>query len=150
MIDDSYLFAIKGDDLVLLRDYAYTYKGKKYIIPKDFHFDGASIPQLFWSLIGNPLESEFRQSAMKHDWAYITHALSFADANNEFLESLKIHGVSWIKRNLMWSAVSTAGWFFYRGVDKVDLKWIKEILRDREDKAEIEKTIKIKYYHTLP
>ena len=39
-----------------------------FIIPKDYCFDGASIPRLFWRVIGAKTDNTFLIAAMIHDW----------------------------------------------------------------------------------
>lgn len=41
---------------------------KVLTIPKEFITDGASIPQLFWSVIGSPYLPEFITAAIVHDY----------------------------------------------------------------------------------
>lgn len=39
-------------------------------IPKHYVFDGASIPQAFWSLIGHPLATRSLPGALVHDFCF--------------------------------------------------------------------------------
>lgn len=43
---------------------------KEIIIPKGWAFDGASIPPVFWSIVGKPTDSKLLVPAMVHDWLY--------------------------------------------------------------------------------
>jgi hypothetical protein len=116
-------------------DYCFSFRKKKEIwIPKGFEFDGASIPQIFWSIIGGAFHPDFLEPALRHDWAYITRCIGFLDANWLFLSDLQGIGVPWWKRNLMWSAVASAGWLYYRKKDYDDIEAIKELIKDREDR----------------
>lgn len=38
-----------------------------FIIPKDYCFDGASIPRLFWRIIGSNTDNKFLIAALVHD-----------------------------------------------------------------------------------
>jgi hypothetical protein len=53
----------------LLEDYCYQLPdGTKVVIPKDFDFDGASVPRLFWMML-NPVGLLFIPGLI-HDYAY--------------------------------------------------------------------------------
>ena len=75
-------------------------------------YDGASIPRLFWSLIGHPLEEQFRWASFWHDrlceesstWA----GRRFADAT--LLVLLDREKVAYWRRTAMWIAVRLYAW----------------------------------------
>lgn len=120
---------IDGEDNAMLKSemiYCVGAEGseKKILVPPGFIFDGASIPRIFWTLIGHPLQAEYRQAACLHDWLYATEYYSWAGVTYKrlmkasenrkecdwvFLEALEILGLSWIKRNIIWGAVRCAG-----------------------------------------
>ena len=145
MIEDE-LFGIFKDQLYTKKDFEFTWGNKTYIIPAGFMFDGASIPRIFWSLIGYPLESEFRVAALIHDWCYRTRCVSFMDANKLFLRRLKSQGVSYWKRGLMYSSVVCGGYLTYRGTNKESLEQIKACLIENPRKNIVERQIKHPYY----
>lgn len=53
----------------LVEDFEYFCKSYKYICPKGMFIDGASIPALFWIIIGNPFGIYFLES-IPHDAGY--------------------------------------------------------------------------------
>lgn len=75
-------------------------------------YDGASIPRLFWSLIGHPLEEQFRWASFWHDrlceesqtWS----GRRFADAT--LLVLLDRERVAYWRRTAMWVAVRLYAW----------------------------------------
>ena len=75
-------------------------------------YDGASIPRMFWSLIGHPLEEQFRWASFWHDrlceesrtWAQ----RRFADA--VLLVLLDRERVAYWRRTAMWRAVRLYAW----------------------------------------
>lgn len=47
-------------------------------VPKGYRFDGASIPKLFWSFVGNPFEADLVEAACVHDF-YCDNATVYHD-----------------------------------------------------------------------
>ena len=92
---------------VVLCDYI---KNKEYefSIRKDYCWDGATIPRLFWRLIGSKTESEFLIPSMIHDvlcenHSYVNNDRYFADKVFERL--LYVSGVPAFNRWLMFHSV---------------------------------------------
>lgn len=77
--------------------------GTDYTVPEEFECDGASIPRLFWSLVGHPL-GEYADAAFLHDWA--VRFLPRPKADRLFEEAM-VHGlgVDGLKAQLMYKAV---------------------------------------------
>lgn len=102
-----------------------SFENDKYIvtIKKGLTTDGASIPRLFWTIIGCPLSGKYVGSALIHDGLYGSHALSKEESDILFLEMMAANKVGFIKRNLMYLAVKIGGKSAYYG--KTD-EYIKE------------------------
>jgi len=90
----------------------------------DAHFitDFASIPRWAWSIIGHPA-GRYGKAAVVHDWLYqypddgVTNDRSRRRCDQIFLEGMKVLGVPWWKRTLMYTAVRIGGgkpWREYR------------------------------------
>lgn len=94
-----------------------------------FCFNGASIPRLFWTLIGSPFDYRFRRAALYHDAMYHSHMVSKREADRGFLDLLKAEGVSWWKRTAMWMAVSLFGRSSYDLPEHVVEHWKKYVTR---------------------
>jgi len=77
----------------------------KYTVPKGFKTDGASIPKLFWSLIGSPVRGKYVNAALIHDWFYYTGEVTRKRADALFHEAMTLLEVSFWRRKLMWLAV---------------------------------------------
>jgi hypothetical protein len=67
------------DEKLLINPYTYEWKFKinedhysehKIIVPKDFIYDGASVPSLVTRLTGIRRDGEHRAAALLHDWLY--------------------------------------------------------------------------------
>lgn len=113
---EKYPFINKTELKVVLEDYK---KKKKYcfVIPKNYLYDGASIPKLFWRIIGSNTDNRFLVAALIHDTLcenkdYVDNDRYFADKVFERL--LSVSGVSPFKRWLMFHSVDNwqkfCGW----------------------------------------
>lgn len=94
-------FVNKEPLLVILSYGKYTYAFK---VPSGYEWDGASIPRLFWRIIGSNTNPEFIIASMLHDRLCENH--HFID-NDRYLSTLvlekclKVAGVGNLKRWLM-------------------------------------------------
>ena len=76
----------------------------EFSIPKGFCFDGASIPRIFWRVIGAPTDNIFLIASMVHDQLCLKHEIILNDRElstlvfNALLEGSR---VGKIKRYLM-------------------------------------------------
>ena len=65
---------IKNNRIILSEDIIYKIRYLKrnysYSINRNFAFDGASIPRLFWSTTGSPYTPRFIRAALLHDFLY--------------------------------------------------------------------------------
>lgn len=92
-----------------------------FTIPKGYTFDGASIPRVFWRIVGANTDNRFIVAAMVHDWTCEHHEVV---NNNRYLSTvifnnlLKVGGVPAFKRWLMKHSVDN--------FQKVCGKWGKE------------------------
>lgn len=76
----------------------------EFTIPKDFCFDGASIPRFFWRIIGSNTDNTFLIAAMVHDYMCLNH--SVVNSNRYlstliFNDLLEVGGTPAFKRWLM-------------------------------------------------
>lgn len=88
-----------------------------FSIPKGYCFDGASIPRLFWRLVGSNTDNTFLVAAMVHDFCCENHNII---ENNRYLSTLvfnallEVGGVNKFKRWLMKHSVDNfqkfCGW----------------------------------------
>lgn len=113
---------------ILLEDVVVESLGYKITVKKGFDFDGASIPQALWSLYGNPLSGKFRIAALVHDALYASETFTRELADNIFLDLMKQDEVGYIKRQTMYYAVRSAGWYVWNCHEKVEVKKYKEFI----------------------
>lgn len=79
-----------------------------FIIPKGFSWDGATIPRMFWRLIGSKTDPAFLIPSMIHDWMCNYHESVNNDRNfsSRVFRGLLIEaGVSKAKAQTMYLAV---------------------------------------------
>lgn len=117
---------------ILLEDVEVEVLGYTIRVKKDFDFDGASIPKIFWSTIGNPLTGDYKIAALIHDALYASQELQKELADNIFLEIMRLHGVSYAKRYSMYNAVKHFGGSAWEN-NKVEVNKYKGFINVKEN-----------------
>jgi hypothetical protein len=108
---DLILKKISAKRYKVWKRFSYTSKkGEKFIVPKGFKTDGASIPRIVWPLIGSPFTGRYSQAAVLHDFLYYTQMTTRRKADRIFLEAMGVLKVPFWKRTIMYLAVRVAGW----------------------------------------
>ena len=112
----KYPFINKKDLKVRLIDYDKE-KTYDFIIAKDYKWDGATIPRIFWRLIGAKTDSRFMIPSLIHDVLCINHNYVDNDryfADKVFERLLYVSGVPAFNRWLMFHSVDNfqkfCGW----------------------------------------
>ena len=113
---------------ILLEDVVVESLGYKIIVKKGFDFNGASIPQALWGVYGNPLSGKFRIAALVHDALYASQKLPRELADAIFLDLMKQHEVGYLKRQTMYYAVRSAGWYSWKQPTKEEIEEYKEFI----------------------
>ena len=113
---------------ILLEDVVVESLGYKITVKKGFDFDGASIPQALWSVYGNPLSGKFRIAALVHDALYASAELPREVADSIFLDLMKQHEVVYLKRQTMYYAVRSAGWYAWKKHKEPEIEKYKEFI----------------------
>lgn len=121
----------------LVHDWYFWIGSKVYWIPAGYIFDGASIPRIFWTIIGSPFEPDYWAAALAHDWLYLTHFVDRKTADEVIYQLLKQSGVGTIKAHIIWAAVrSCAAWAWDNNTDDLtELQRIKNEISQRHDHA---------------
>jgi hypothetical protein len=95
-----------GRDLRLLEDFVYIdSRGKVWSAQKDLIVDGASIPRLFWTITGGPLEGEYRNASIVHDAGCDRMTEPWEEVHAMFYEACRCGGVSDNKAKVLYAAV---------------------------------------------
>ena len=90
----------------LLDDFSYVdSKGATWPAPKGSVVDGASIPQVLWSVVGSPYTGEYRNASVIHDVACVKRDRPWEDVHRMFYEACRAGGVAEQKAKLMYAAV---------------------------------------------
>ena len=93
-----------------------------FCIPKGFLTDFASIPKLFWSILGSPATTKARKAAVCHDFLY-QQGSSYGtreDADNAFLYLMTEDNVGIIKRYSMYYAVRLGGSDYFKSIEELE------------------------------
>lgn len=103
MLDD-------GRKLKLLNDYRYRDpRDEIWIAPNGWTVDGASIPQTFWSRIGGPLEGQYRNASVIHDYYCDSKKKTWQETHLNFYYGMRAAGVGEVKAEVMYYAVYKYG-----------------------------------------
>ena len=94
----------------LLEPFAYINSPVKIVVPAGFITDGASIPKAVWSIVGSPWTGKYVYATIPHDWGYTTQTMTRREVDDIFNEGMRILGVSWWKRKLMYRCVRMFAW----------------------------------------
>jgi hypothetical protein len=95
-----------GRMLRLLENFIYIDPDKKaWVATKDLVVDGASIPRVFWTLTGGPLEGQFRNASIVHDEACNRMTEPWEDVHLMFYNACRCGGVSEYKAKVLYAAV---------------------------------------------
>lgn len=108
--DELFVKHIDGRMWEVLKDFSYQVKAKEVItVPKGFVCDFASIPRMFWSIIGHPT-GKYGKAAIIHDFCYRRHLYPRKRCDEIFLEAMKILNVNIVRAKLMYRFVRSFGW----------------------------------------
>lgn len=81
----------------------------KIWVPVGYVSDGASVPRLFWRVIGHPFSPLFIRPALIHDIRCEFKVGTPSDTHDQFLETLRREGVSRQRSAVMHRAVKHFG-----------------------------------------
>ena len=84
-------------------------------VPDGYEFDGASIPRLFWGVIGCPFNPRFVKASLYHDICYSgLFKIDRLYADIGLRAMLRKAGVSRWRSYLMYGGVRAFGWLFFK------------------------------------
>jgi hypothetical protein len=96
-----------GRKAKLLKNFTYIdYHNIRWTAPVGEEVDGASIPQVFWSIIGGPFEGKYRYASVVHD-RYCHHhgGKRWQDVHRMFYEACLAGGTDEVLAKTMYAAV---------------------------------------------
>lgn len=103
----------------LLEDFTILYKIKniwyKITCKKNFDWDGASIPQFIRNIMGDKMLIFYIVASLYHDLFYVCHheIISRDTADTFFHDVVGVYNGSFLRQDLVWSAVRTFGWIMW-------------------------------------
>lgn len=96
---------------VLIEDLIWHSDTERYLVPKGFQTDLASIPRVFrWLLNQN---GSSRRPAVLHDYLYTTQPIERSEADSIFRRALRAEDVTLPGQFLYWSGVRLGGWLVW-------------------------------------
>lgn len=84
-------------------------QGREWAVPRYAVVDGASIPRVFWSIVGGPWEGTYRDASVIHDWFCAVRTMPWKDTHRMFYEAMLTSNVDPQQARLMFLAVRFAG-----------------------------------------
>lgn len=110
-------------EFVLDQEFEFTDpNGLKWSTPGGASVNGASIPPMFWSLIGGPFTGKYLKASVIHDYYVVTRTRTAHDTHRNFYYGMRANGVeSWKAKTMYW-AVRTFGadWVLTRAASQQD------------------------------
>lgn len=112
------------EDLKL--DMNYFDKNINFIVPKNFIYDGASIPRALWSFVGTPYSCKYDTPGCIHDYLYSKSSDDIINSNNVkttldrytadyiFRDLLCKNGVNTMLAYIMYFIVRCFGGLYYK------------------------------------
>ncbi len=113
-----------GRSMTLTHSFEYIdSNNRSWRVPDGVRVDGASIPSIFWSLIGGPFEGKYRNASIIHDYFCDIRKRRWQEVHKVFYDGMLTSGVESAKAYIMYEAVEKFGprW----DESKVDPKCLK-------------------------
>jgi hypothetical protein len=99
-----------GRTMELVQPFGYIdSKGVAWPVPARARVDGASIPSVFWSIVGAPYTGKYREASVIHDYYCATRSRHWKAVHRVFLDGMLARGVDRIQAELMYLAVYRFG-----------------------------------------
>jgi hypothetical protein len=80
-------------------------EGTAWTVPAGFRTDGASIPQLAWSVIGAPFNGPYLDAAIVHDFGCERHPTSWQNVHRLFYLGMRAKQLDLLRSKIMYAAV---------------------------------------------
>jgi Protein of unknown function (DUF1353) len=103
-------FLPNGREVRLIEGYAFSDAQELlWSVPAQAVVDGASIPSIFWSVIGGPFEGKYRDASIIHDWFCDTRLREWQATHRVFYEAMLVSEVPRRTAKVMYLAVRWGG-----------------------------------------
>lgn len=120
---EKYPFICRKTLKVTIYDFKASNRQYTFTIPKDYCYDGATIPRFFWRIVGSPTDNKFLIAALIHDVLCERHEVIMYDkalSTDVFNALLKVAGVNPLSRFLMKNSVACFQTLFCNWDFKID------------------------------
>lgn len=95
-----------GREVKLLENFVYLDpRGRAWVAEKELRVDGASIPQMFWTVTGGPFEGLYRNASIVHDAGCKGMTDPWQDVHRMFYEACRCGGVPESQAKTLYAAV---------------------------------------------
>jgi hypothetical protein len=95
-----------GREMLLTAPFSYVDSVKlEWRAPAGARIDGASIPRVFWSLVGGPFEGKYRDASVVHDYETCIRLRPWRAVHRMFYEAMLTRGEAKARAKLMYFAV---------------------------------------------
>lgn len=102
--------SIPARGMQLLEKFAYIdATAKRWEAQKGYIVDGASIPRIFWTLVGSPFVGRYRRASVVHDYYCTVKTEPWEDVHEMFYNACRAGGVPEGKAKLLYAAVYARG-----------------------------------------
>jgi hypothetical protein len=99
-----------GRNMELISPFSYVDShGVAWSVPSGTRVDGASIPSVFWGIIGAPYTGRYREASVIHDYFCSTKSRHWKAVHKVFLDGMLARGVDRVQAQLMYLAVYRFG-----------------------------------------
>lgn len=99
-----------GRTMQLVQSYKYVDSHNvTWSVPAGTRVDGASIPSVFWSILGAPYTGKYRDASVIHDYYCETKSRHWKAVHRVFLDGMLAQGVDTVQAELMYLAVYRFG-----------------------------------------
>lgn len=103
-------------------------KGRLCIkVPKNFIFNFASVPRLFWNIF-SPNGGRYDRASCLHDWLYTTHMFKRSKCDKIFYWAMLDDRTPKWKAWLFYKAVRLGGWYAWNKIKNAELKEMRKFI----------------------
>jgi len=103
-------FLSDGQRMRVIEDFGFMEAdGVHWPVPPKTTVDGASIPQVLWSVMGGPFEGKYRDASVVHDYYCAVRSADWRSVHRMFYRAMLVSGVSVRRAKVMYAAVYFAG-----------------------------------------
>lgn len=123
-----------GRNMKLLAPFTYVDNEETtWTVPTGWIVNGASIPKIFWGIIGSPYVGKYRNASVVHDYLCDQRTITWEKTHRIFYEASLAGGVDEAQASIMYGAVYMGGprWTDPAATNTEKKLWFPEITPDQ-------------------